>query len=474
MYGTTRIGKENRPRGFARRTWSSCREFEHPQSDQDTLPRIWCDAWGALWSALPACYRYPMRFAQFKHLAIHLKRELTAIEKGRASLTSSSFSNYLLGMGSGDSALRTLREVASAPETSAKPENKEQESEPEPQPQQAQACKGSANTAGATSDQASAKNDPEPGSEPRGQDSPPSPVIMSDQVELVTVDDCSKVVTFEQELHRKTGDKCVVVRVRAKAKLGRVPKGTEMVLKVIKNRRSTTEEAFIKEHRTHVACCARRHANILACYPFRFQTASKSHFGLVTEVSVGGSLTHMRPTHQIVEAERIILGMAKALEHIHGCGFVHCDVKRENILFDAPEDGGANQYRLMDFGSARTLGDWYPQSNSGYTTVYAPPEIFPEHKEVKRADRKKYRGGQALDVWELGITALFLCHIHLWREASANCVAYTSYATAVEAGVPVTHLFADLPKSLRHIVPSMLHPSPEKRCTIQEIIQHLL
>lgn len=60
---------------------------------------------------------------------------------------------------------------------------------------------------------------------------------------------------------------------------------------------------------------------------------------------------------------RRLLPVADALEHVHGLGFVHGDVKSANVLLDG--DGGA---RLVDFGSAQPIGGRLPTAGSPYST----------------------------------------------------------------------------------------------------------
>lgn len=71
-------------------------------------------------------------------------------------------------------------------------------------------------------------------------------------------------------------------------------------------------------------------------------------------------------------ALHLTLGICDVLEHIHGRGFVHLDLKPENIIVD-PNDG----VKLIDFGIARETGSLLlalVSSRAAGTPGYASPE----------------------------------------------------------------------------------------------------
>ncbi len=73
------------------------------------------------------------------------------------------------------------------------------------------------------------------------------------------------------------------------------------------------------------------------------------------------------------EAVRVAIGVAQALAYLSDTGYIHRDVKPENILFDA-----ADEPRLTDFGIAKSMEDDVGvQTRAGIfigTLNYAPPE----------------------------------------------------------------------------------------------------
>ena len=81
---------------------------------------------------------------------------------------------------------------------------------------------------------------------------------------------------------------------------------------------------------------------------------------LVYEFIDGPTLAE-RLTHgplPLEEATEVMATVAEALEHMHGTGIIHCDLKPSNILLDAE-----NRPHLADFGLAlRELEDTAPDS----------------------------------------------------------------------------------------------------------------
>jgi len=93
----------------------------------------------------------------------------------------------------------------------------------------------------------------------------------------------------------------------------------------------------------------------------------------------------------------MVHSIASALEHVHGVGYAHCDVKGDNVFFLE------GRWVLGDFGSA-SKGPWGPEFP--VTSIYT---VSPEMVAARR-ERTHYDGFKH-DVWALGVTALsaFVC-----------------------------------------------------------------
>ncbi|MFE7588965.1 serine/threonine-protein kinase [Kitasatospora sp. NPDC057512] len=94
-----------------------------------------------------------------------------------------------------------------------------------------------------------------------------------------------------------------------------------------------------------------------------------------------------------VEGARIVTGICEGLAHLHRSGWVHTDLKPENVLIGA--DG---EVRLSDFGLAIELTGTHGHCSPMGTPDYLPPERW---KEPLGEHGVKVR--TTADIWALGI-----------------------------------------------------------------------
>jgi len=130
------------------------------------------------------------------------------------------------------------------------------------------------------------------------------------------------------------------------------------------------------------------HPNIISIYDIG---CYKNLNYIAMDYLPGGSLhERMRMGISVREAMRICREMALALDHAHEKGYMHRDVKPENILFR--ED---NSVVLSDFGVAKTVSSSSRMTHTG-TVVGTPHYMSPEQARGKTSD------GRA-DIYGLGI-----------------------------------------------------------------------
>jgi serine/threonine-protein kinase len=90
-------------------------------------------------------------------------------------------------------------------------------------------------------------------------------------------------------------------------------------------------------------------------------------------------------------ALKIALGIAHALDYIHGHGIVHSDLKPEHIMVDA-----ADNIKLIDFGVASDLGARRLTFANLSQSMGTPDYISPEQVKGKRGDARS-------DIYALGV-----------------------------------------------------------------------
>lgn len=144
------------------------------------------------------------------------------------------------------------------------------------------------------------------------------------------------------------------------------------------------------------------------------------------------------------EALRIIKEIAAALDYAHEKGYIHRDIKTENILFR--EDNSAV---LSDFGVAKTVSTASKMTNAG-TVVGTPHYMSPEQARGKNTD------GRA-DIYSLGVV--------LYEMLTGSVPYQADEAVAIA----IKHLTAPIPKlppqfgRYQGLINQMLAKDPEER-----------
>lgn len=157
------------------------------------------------------------------------------------------------------------------------------------------------------------------------------------------------------------------------------------------------------------------------------------------------------------EVVKIIEQTLAALDFAHGLGFVHRDIKEQNILVD----GNYPNYlaKLTDFGLAKS----FKQSGmSGVTMVgdvagtiaYMPPEQVRDFKDVR----------PPADIYAMGMTAYTLITgTHALDISPRAGIAETVKAIFEKPIVPIVIRNSEIPNSIAYIIEKAIAKEPENR-----------
>jgi serine/threonine protein kinase len=149
--------------------------------------------------------------------------------------------------------------------------------------------------------------------------------------------------------------------------------------------------------------------------------------------------------HSWARAREVLASILAALAHAHARGWVHCDLKPDNVLADA-----AGRVVVTDFGVARTLDPNEPARSTGGTPEFmAPEQLFVQEWQI----------GPWTDLFATGLLAWVLC-------TGASPVPYTDVEELRRFHThPLPRLAAPfaVPAGLVDWVARLLHPEPAGR-----------
>jgi serine/threonine protein kinase len=150
------------------------------------------------------------------------------------------------------------------------------------------------------------------------------------------------------------------------------------------------------------------------------------------------------------EARRIALGLAKAVAYLAERGYVHRDIKPDNILFDP-----ADQPRLTDFGIAKSVDDQFWQQTRAGVALGTEGYWSPEQR------RNAAGCTSAADVFSLGVVLYEMLTGQLPSRDTPGTV--TDEAFADERLDPV----------MRSLLRRMLAADPGQRPAAAEVVATL-
>uniref|UniRef100_A0A3Q2YA70 Si:ch211-171h4.3 n=1 Tax=Hippocampus comes TaxID=109280 RepID=A0A3Q2YA70_HIPCM len=288
-------------------------------------------------------------------------------------------------------------------------------------------------------------------------------------------------LTAQSLIKLETSEHFQVVKLLGEGSYGKVmlavhnKSGSPMALKFFP-RVSTNLCTFLREYNVSLRFCT--HPSLSRALGIAYSTPS--HYVFAQQAGLFGDLyDFIVPEVGLEEdgCQRVVSQLCGALSHLHSLGFVHRDVKPENVFLC---DAACRWVKLGDFGMAR--GTKVPEV--WYRSPYCTPEA-----EVARGNRDG--GGDvwamvepSVDSWALGVLAYAaLTGAHPWPQTSSDCTAYLKYLRwfsqqhQVMAGAkerpPVPPQFARFTPLARAFFRLLLDPSPRDRGRPEDALGYL-
>lgn len=187
----------------------------------------------------------------------------------------------------------------------------------------------------------------------------------------------------------------VIEEVHGEGGFGRIAKHRDKILDrlvAVKQLKVLDEESRERFRREAKALAKMSHPHIPAIYDVRFSDHQMEiYFAFVEGRPLRDIIKESAIPHMDL-ARRWFTQVAAALEHAHGMGIVHRDIKPDNIIV-TPDDANA---LLVDFGIALTEDDVKKLTGSGYV-IGTPAYMSPEQSNDEKLDGRS-------DLYSLGIT----------------------------------------------------------------------
>ena len=152
---------------------------------------------------------------------------------------------------------------------------------------------------------------------------------------------------------------------------------------------------------------------------------------------------------------QILLG----LNHIHKRGYIHRDMKPENVLYKVKD--GRYYVKISDFGLARPVDD--VMTPRMMTVNYRAPEAHEDHGKYTKA----------IDIWGV---AMIACELYTSRRINIFIRQDQNLTQALDdVDAYINRIFEQVgencPEDLQLLLRSMLHKDPEKRPCIVDLFQ---
>ncbi|XP_020205525.1 mitogen-activated protein kinase kinase kinase 17 [Cajanus cajan] len=224
---------------------------------------------------------------------------------------------------------------------------------------------------------------------------------------------------------------------------------------------SNTHTSHMLNNEKHVLHNLGSSPYIITCFGDDHTVENGQEFhNLFLEHAAGGSLADHLDNHggrfPEPHVRRYTRTIAEALKHVHARGFVHCDVKLQNILvFDE-----GNVVKIADFGLAKARGEKYAKSECRGTPLFMSPESVNDNEYEPPAD-----------VWALGCAVVeMVTGKPAWEVGSGSNI--WSLLIRIGVGDELPKIPEELSQEGKDFLGKCFVKDPKKRWSAEMLLNH--
>lgn len=191
-------------------------------------------------------------------------------------------------------------------------------------------------------------------------------------------------------------------------------------------------------------------------------------YNLFLEFAAGGNLSdHMKKQGGRLpenDVKRYTKSIVKGIHHVHLKGFVHCDIKLQNILvFDNGD------VKIADFGLAKKTGEVEKQRKTGEKYEYRGTPLFMSPESVRD---NVYES--PADIWALGCVVVeMVTGKPAWRSRKGSDFSdVCSILMRIGVGEELPEIPEELSEEGRDFLRKCLVRDPAERWTAEMLLEH--